>query len=80
MIPKKNIPNFIIVGAMKAGTSSLSRYMNSHPEIYIPEEEIHFFNDDKKYSKGIKEYLKSFNLENNDTVNVIGEKTPTYSN
>ena len=30
------IPNFIVVGAHKAGTSSLHHYLNQHPEVYLP--------------------------------------------
>lgn len=30
-------PNFIIVGAAKAGTTSLYRYLESHPQVFMPE-------------------------------------------
>jgi hypothetical protein len=30
------IPNFLIVGASKSGTSSLAQYLNEHPEAFIP--------------------------------------------
>lgn len=37
-------PNFLIVGAAKAGTTSLARYLNEHPDIFIPEKkELRFF-------------------------------------
>lgn len=37
-------PNFFIVGAAKAGTSSLDRYLSQHPQIYIPpKKEAHYF-------------------------------------
>jgi hypothetical protein len=31
-----NIPNFIVVGAHKAGTTSLHHYLDQHPDIYLP--------------------------------------------
>ena len=31
------LPNFFIVGAAKAGTSSVFRYMEQHPDIYFPD-------------------------------------------
>ena len=31
-----NLPNFLIVGAAKSGTSSLHNYLNQHPEIFMP--------------------------------------------
>ncbi len=38
------LPNFLIIGAAKAGTTSLCYYLNQHPEVYIsPEKEPRFF-------------------------------------
>lgn len=38
------LPNFIIGGAAKAGTTSLCHYLNQHPEIFIsPEKEPRYF-------------------------------------
>jgi hypothetical protein len=42
----KKLPDFIIAGGMKCGTTSLHHILNKHPDIYIPEEEIHFFDMD----------------------------------
>jgi hypothetical protein len=40
----KIIPNFLIVGAAKAGTTSLYEYLRQHPEIFMPEwKELSFF-------------------------------------
>ena len=39
--------NFLIVGAMKAGTSSLANVLDQHPKIFIPKNELHFFNRDE---------------------------------
>jgi len=32
---KKNLPNFLIVGAAKAGTTSLHNYLSMHPDIFM---------------------------------------------
>lgn len=37
------IPDFIIVGAMKSGTTTLHHLLDSHPDIFIPQGEIHYF-------------------------------------
>ena len=39
------MPNFLIVGAAKAGTTSLHHYLKQHPDIFMPEEvkETFFF-------------------------------------
>jgi len=33
---KHKLPNFLIVGAAKSGTSSLHNYLNQHPEVFMP--------------------------------------------
>ncbi|WP_353569851.1 sulfotransferase domain-containing protein [Candidatus Albibeggiatoa sp. nov. BB20] len=38
-ISKSQIPNFAIIGAMKAGTTSLYQYLSEHPEIYFSSKE-----------------------------------------
>jgi len=43
-------PNFIIVGAPKAGTSSLYHYLKDHPEIYLPEQkELHYWSSESLF-------------------------------
>ena len=38
------LPNFIVIGAMKSGTTSLYAYLNQHPQIYMsPQKETNFF-------------------------------------
>lgn len=38
-----NYPNFLIVGAPKAGTTSIANYLNEHPEVFISEEKEPFY-------------------------------------
>ena len=46
------IPNFLIIGAQKAGTTSLLRYLEAHPDIFVPDEkEVSVFFDDYHYNK-----------------------------
>ena len=33
------LPNLIVIGAAKAGTTSLHRYLDLHPEIAMPDAE-----------------------------------------
>lgn len=33
---KNNLPNFLIVGAAKSGTSSLHNYLTQHPQVFMP--------------------------------------------
>ena len=43
------LPNFLIIGAAKSGTSSLYMFLMQHPEIYMsPTKEPHFFSFDNE--------------------------------
>jgi len=56
-------PNFFIIGAPKCGTTSLSKWLSEHPNIYISKfKEPHFYNTDLKYRNvyNIKHYIRLF--------------------
>ncbi len=40
------LPDFIICGAMKAGTTTFHKILNFHPDVFIPGPEINFFDLD----------------------------------
>lgn len=42
------LPNFLVIGAGRAGTTSLGRYLGQHPDVYIPDVKApsHFFCQD----------------------------------
>lgn len=70
------LPNCIIVGGMKCGTSALRDYLNMHHDVFMANQEIHFFSSNENFSKGAdwyKEFFKDWNGEK-----IIGEKTPAY--
>jgi Sulfotransferase family len=46
------MPNFFIVGAQKAGTTSLYHYLNQHPQVYMSPIKEPFFFDHEMDSKG----------------------------
>lgn len=50
MTTPNNMPNFFIVGAMKAGTTALYEFLKQHPQVYVPEviKEPCFFRGDPK--------------------------------
>lgn len=74
-----NTPDFIIVGGMKAGTTTLSHHLSHHAEIHIPENEMQFFNNEKNYSKGLAWYEKQLGKNRKTSAKLIGEKSPGYS-
>jgi Sulfotransferase domain len=72
------LPNFFVVGAQKAGTTSLHNYLYTHPEIYLPAmKETKFFVDDERYIKGIS-YYQAEHFSACDGKKAIGEIDPDY--
>jgi hypothetical protein len=82
------LPNFLIIGQMKAGTTSLYAYLRPHPQIFMPEiKEARFFNasiDDPTRPSWVKkglpaslaEYEKLFDPVTDEVA--IGEASPQY--
>jgi len=69
------LPDFLIIGAMRAGTTALAHYLSQHPEIFIsPVKEIHFF--DRNSSRGLAWYRRHFSGAEGGKA--IGEATPGY--
>ncbi|MDY6867165.1 MAG: sulfotransferase domain-containing protein [Chloroflexota bacterium] len=54
---ERSLPHFIIIGAQKAGTTSLHFYLSQHPQIQMAlKKEIHYF--DGGYGLDVDNYLK----------------------
>lgn len=71
--------DFVIVGAQKAGTTTLVKYLNNHSDIHLPDKELNFFSDSDNYSKGIAWYKNQISTGNTLNKKIIGEKTPRYA-
>jgi hypothetical protein len=71
----RTVPTFLLIGAMRAGTTSLSMWLARHSQIYVaPEKELYFF--DARYDRGWDWYLKQFPGMKGHRA--IGEATPHY--
>ncbi len=68
------LPNFVVIGAMRSGSTSLYKYLQAHPDVFMPRKEIHFF--DRKWDRGLAWYESRF--EDHAGQPAIGEATPTY--
>jgi hypothetical protein len=69
------LPTFIVVGAMRSGTTALAHHLAGHPQIYIaPTKEIHFFDDN--FERGLPWYETHFAGARGKAA--IGEATPNY--
>lgn len=48
------LPNFLLVGTMKSGTSTLREHLLGHPQIFTPPQEVHFFDRNINYYRGLR--------------------------
>lgn len=79
----KNFPNFFIVGAPRAGTTSLYEYLNEIPSVYMsPVKEPQYFSPNYCETDGLKtikeksEYLKLFSNVKDEKA--VGEASTCY--
>ncbi|MAC34783.1 MAG: hypothetical protein CME38_14445 [Haliea sp.] len=71
-------PNFLVIGAMKCGTTSMCHYLSQSRDVYVPDaKDIYFFSDNGLYSRGMEWYESCF--EDNPGKPVVGEGTDDYS-
>lgn len=74
-IPSK--VDFIVIGAQKAGTTSLFHYLRAHPQIHIPfVKEVCFFSRERGFNKGKSWYLNQF--ADATPKQIVGEASPQY--
>jgi hypothetical protein len=77
------LPTFFIIGAAKAGTTSLHYYLDLHPEIQMSAvKETHFFAgpaEGRPYELGRVETLEEYEALFDPTVPVRGEASPSYT-
>lgn len=71
-------PNFIVIGAAKAGTTGLCALLNQHPSVFVCEpKEPKFFSLDENFQKGWEWYGELFQNATNATA--IGEGSVNYT-
>jgi hypothetical protein len=74
-MPGGRLPNFLLIGAPKAGSTALADYLREHPDVFIPpEKEIYFF--DMQLARGLDWYRSRFAAAT--TERAVGDATPTY--
>ena len=69
-------PDLIIIGAMKAGTTTLYEYLAQHPEVGVSnEKETDYFVEEKNWFRGAKWYSGQFSPGKR----VYAEASPNYT-
>jgi hypothetical protein len=75
---KDRLPNFFILGAAKAGTTTLYDTLSKLPGIYFPfAKESLFFSKDSVYNKGIEWYVQTYYDKAGPFI-LRGDATPHY--
>ena len=70
------LPDFLIIGAQKSGTSWLANQLGRNPRVFMPRDEIHYFDKAHNFSRGLEWYESHFAAA--ESGQLIGEKTPDY--
>jgi len=83
------LPNFLIIGAAKSGTTAIHSYINQHPDVFMPaRKELRFFSYTETASKevpaiythqgvtSLTEYQRYFKAAGERKV--VGEASPMY--
>ena len=72
------LPDFVVIGAAKAGTTSLYALLDRHPQIFMPEiKEPEFFARDDIYASGIEAYAQAYAQA--EEGQIVGEASTIYS-
>jgi hypothetical protein len=71
------LPNLVVIGGLKCGTTSLHHYLNLHPEIGMSRpKELNFFVEELNWDLGVDWYRSHFPANRA----VRGETSPHYTN
>jgi hypothetical protein len=71
------LPNLIIIGGLKCGTTSIHHYLGLHPEVQMSKpKELNFFVSELNWDLGLDWYRGRFD----DRFEVRGESSPHYTN
>lgn len=70
------LPNLIVIGAQKCGTSGLHYYLSLHPEVSMSNpKELNFFIEERNLSRGLEWYSRHFD----PAARCRGEASPNYT-
>jgi hypothetical protein len=74
--PAGALPNLVVIGAQKCGTSGLHYHLGLHPEVSMSRpKELNFFIAERNWPRGVDWYRSHFDAR----ATVRGEASPNYS-
>lgn len=72
------LPTFLVIGAMKAGTTTLWGHLREHPQVFMPDlKEPDFFVAEKNWTQGLEWYQSLFRDAGGALA--VGEASPSYT-
>ena len=72
----RRFPQAIIIGVRKGGTRALIDMLNIHPDIVAAKGEIHYFDRDENFDKGVQWYIER--MPHTMSSQIAIEKSPSY--
>ena len=75
---KQSLPNFLIIGAPKCGTTSLQYYLEQHHDVFFAPKELHFFGEDLKIKNHFNDIEKYKSYFSNAAQKAKGEASVWY--
>jgi hypothetical protein len=77
--PELRLPDFLVIGAQKSGTTSLYEYLRSHPQIFMPDiKELDFFTPGINWERGFGWYQRLF-ADVDPGTTAVGEASTSYT-
>lgn len=73
---KRRLPQALIIGVRKCGTRALLEMLYLHPRVQKAAGEVHFFDRDENYARGLEWYRQQMPLSYPNQVTI--EKSPSY--
>lgn len=70
------LPNFLIIGAQKSASTFVHECVREHPNVFMPRQEIAFFQDPDYLESSASQFESIFNVVKNEKA--IGIKCPDY--
>ena len=72
----KRFPSALIIGVRKGGTRALIDMLKSHPDVAAAGSEVHFFDRDENFERGVRWYIEQMPHSTRSQITV--EKSPSY--
>jgi hypothetical protein len=77
-ISRERLPDFLIIGAAKSGTTSLYHLLKAHPQVFLPDrKEPCYFDENHSWNKGLRWYKNLF--EKAGDLQICGEASTNYT-